>query len=94
VYRFSIHSKDKSELKAAVERYPEPVPGAQGVFYCGYNSERSFGGSAWLVQREGGNVMIDSPRFDLKLVKRIKVNPPHMRLSACSSTSGMCSALA
>ena len=55
-------------------KYPEPVEGAQGVFYCGYNSERSFGGSAWLIQREAGNVLVDSPRFDPKLVKNIKVS--------------------
>ena len=72
--RHSIHSTgDKSELKTAVDRYPEPVKGAEGVYYCGYNSEKSYGGSAWLVVREGGNVMIDSPRFDPKLVKRVKV---------------------
>lgn len=72
--RHSIHSNgDKGDLKAAVDRYPEPVKGAEGVFYCGYNSEKSYGGSAWLVVRKEGNVMIDSPRFDPKLVKRVKV---------------------
>ncbi|CAL5223898.1 g6494 [Coccomyxa viridis] len=69
---YSIHAKDHAELKEAVAKYPEPVEGAQGVFYCGYNSERSFGGSAWLIQREAGNVLVDSPRFDPKLVKNIK----------------------
>jgi len=64
-----------------VARYPEPVEGAQGVYYCGYNSERSFGGSAWLIQRESGNVMVDSPRFDPKLVKNIKVSLVHLCLS-------------
>jgi len=72
--RFSIHARENAELKEAVARYPEPVEGAQGVYYCGYNSERSFGGSAWLIQRESGNVMVDSPRFDPKLVKNIKVS--------------------
>ena len=72
--RHSIHSQgDKGDLKAAVDRYPELVKGTEGVYYCGYNSEKSYGGSAWLVAREEGNVMIDSPRFDPKLVMRIKV---------------------
>ena len=75
--RFSIHARENAELKEAVARYPEPVEGAQGVYYCGYNSERSFGGSAWLIQRESGNVMVDSPRFDPKLVKNIKVSKAH-----------------
>lgn len=72
--RHSIHSNgDKGDLKAAVDRYPEPVKGAEGVYYCGYNSEKSYGGSAWFIARKEGNVMIDSPRFDPKLVKRVKV---------------------
>ena len=75
VCRYSIHARDHAELKEAVARYPEPVEGAQGVYYCGYNSERSFGGSAWLIQRESGNVLVDSPRFDPKLVRNIKVKP-------------------
>ena len=75
--RYSIHARDHAELKEAVARYPEPVDGAQGVYYCGYNSERSFGGSAWLIQRDSGNVLVDSPRFDPKLVKNIKVSSSH-----------------
>ena len=37
----------------------------------------SFGSASWLVQREGGNVMMDSPRFDAKLLARIKVPTWH-----------------
>ena len=45
----------------------------------------SFGSASWLVQREGGNVMMDSPRFDAKLLARIKVAAWHiaMLLYAC-----------
>ena len=72
--RHSIHSKEME--KAAIERFPEPVEGAPGVFYTGYHSERSFGGAAWLItDSEAGNVLVDSPRFDPKLVSRIKVRP-------------------
>lgn len=56
-----------------MSRYPEPVAGAAGVYYCGYNSEKSYGGSAWLIQRKSGNIMIDSPRFDPKLIKNVRV---------------------
>lgn len=41
------------------------------VFYCGYHAESSFGAASWLIQRAGGNVMVDSPRFAAPLVKRI-----------------------
>ena len=57
-------------------RYPEPVQGAPDVFYCGYNSEKSYGGSAWLIRRDAGNVLVDSPRFDPKLIRNIKVHLP------------------
>ena len=46
----------------------------------------SFGSASWLVQREGGNVMMDSPRFDAKLLARIKVPPgtgPRSHVLAC-----------
>ena len=74
--RFSIHARDNAELKEAVAKYPEPVQGAPDVFYCGYNSEKSYGGSAWLIRRDDGNVLVDSPRFDPKLIRNIKVHLP------------------
>jgi glyoxylase-like metal-dependent hydrolase (beta-lactamase superfamily II) len=43
--------------------YPREVGEGSGVFDLGYCSEDSFGASAWLVVREPGNVLIDSPRF-------------------------------
>jgi glyoxylase-like metal-dependent hydrolase (beta-lactamase superfamily II) len=43
--------------------YPREVGEGSGVFDLGYCSEDSFGASAWLVVREAGNVLIDSPRF-------------------------------
>jgi len=36
---------------------------AEGVFYCGYNSERSFGANSFFVRRSGGNLLVDSPRW-------------------------------
>lgn len=44
----------------------------------------SFGSASWLVQREGGNVMMDSPRFDAKLLARIKVPAWHRGLRSCA----------
>ncbi|MBK8205878.1 MAG: MBL fold metallo-hydrolase [Planctomycetes bacterium] len=48
-----------------------PLPVEDDVFYCGYHAESSFGAASWFIQREGGNVMVDSPRFAAPLVKRI-----------------------
>lgn len=56
--------------KAAAVAYPEPVE--DGVFFCGFASRDSFGASSYLIQRPGGNVLIDSPRFARPLVNRIE----------------------
>jgi glyoxylase-like metal-dependent hydrolase (beta-lactamase superfamily II)/ferredoxin len=49
-----------------------PLPLEDDVFYCGYHAESSFGAASYFIQREGGNVMIDSPRFAAPLVKRVE----------------------
>lgn len=53
---------------------------------CCVHAELSFGGAGYLIQRPEGNVLVDVPRFNPKLVKRIKVLPHH---PACTSTVGM-----
>ena len=35
---------------------------ADGVYYCGFASEDSFGASSYLVARPGNGVLVDSPR--------------------------------
>lgn len=47
------------------------------VHYCGWASRRSFGASSYLIVRPGGaegagNVLIDSPRFNGALARRIE----------------------
>jgi len=52
-----------------VAAFPEPL--ADGVYYCGFTSEQTFGASSYLVVREGGNVMVDVPRPAAPLMKRV-----------------------
>ena len=40
-----------------------PMPIEAGVYYCGFNSPKSFGGSSYFVEQPGGNWLIDSPKF-------------------------------
>jgi glyoxylase-like metal-dependent hydrolase (beta-lactamase superfamily II)/ferredoxin len=49
-----------------------PVPVAEEVFHCGYHAESSFGAASYFIRRDGGNVMVDSPRFAGPLVKRVE----------------------
>lgn len=50
--------------------FPEPIEG--GVHYCGYNSPRSFGANSFFAKREGGNLLIDAPRWVPELARRIE----------------------
>jgi len=56
------------DIARAARAFPDPVPGVPGLYHCGYAARSSFGASSWLLVREGGNVLVDSPRFALPLV--------------------------
>lgn len=45
---------------------------APGVFLAGYASRHSFGANAWIVRREGGNLLVDGPRFVPALERAIE----------------------
>jgi glyoxylase-like metal-dependent hydrolase (beta-lactamase superfamily II)/ferredoxin len=66
----SIGTESKIDVHEAVEALPDPIAG--GVFYCGYASEDSFGAASYLVKREPGNVLVDSPRAARPLMDRIE----------------------
>jgi len=50
--------------------FPLPIDGP--VFYCGYNSPKSFGGNSYFLLRPDGNWLVDSPRFVRPLVSRLE----------------------
>jgi len=69
----SIRTETKHDLAAARSAFPIPVDG--DVFHCGYHSESSFGATSYLVVRppeRGGNVLVDSPRWNKSLVARLE----------------------
>ncbi|MDQ7038572.1 MAG: MBL fold metallo-hydrolase [Aquificota bacterium] len=49
-----------------------PIPIEDNAFLIGYASRRSYGCLSYLIVREAGNVMVDSPRFAKPVVRRIK----------------------
>lgn len=53
-------------VKQALDVFPAEIDARRlpGVFHAGYHSEDSFGATPYFITREGGNVMIDSPRFN------------------------------
>jgi glyoxylase-like metal-dependent hydrolase (beta-lactamase superfamily II)/ferredoxin len=66
----SIGTRTKLNLRAAAAAYPELID--ENVYFCGYASTNSYGGSSYLITRPEGNVLIDSPRFARTLVGRIE----------------------
>jgi glyoxylase-like metal-dependent hydrolase (beta-lactamase superfamily II)/ferredoxin len=57
----SIGSDDAR--RASEVRGDFPLQLADGVYYCGYTSPKSFGGSSYFVRHPAGNWLIDSPKF-------------------------------
>ena len=69
----SIGTTRDYDARAGVESFPERLDA--NVYFCGFTAESSFGAWSYLVVRpeeEGGNVLVDSPRFSRPLVKRIE----------------------
>ncbi|MBE7380892.1 MAG: MBL fold metallo-hydrolase [Leptolyngbya sp. SIO1E4] len=59
-----------TEMKAVQASFPLEI--ADGVYHCGYHSEKSYGAASYFIQRPEGNILIDSPRFAAPLVKRLE----------------------
>jgi glyoxylase-like metal-dependent hydrolase (beta-lactamase superfamily II)/ferredoxin len=69
----SIHTETKRDMAAARAAFPLPIEAE--VFHCGYHSEASFGAASYLIRRppeRGGNVLVDSPRWNRALVRRLE----------------------
>lgn len=69
----SIGTIEKHDAHIGIDAFPSLV--SENVYFCGFTSESSFGGWSYLIVRpeaEGGNVLVDSPRFASQLVKRIE----------------------
>jgi glyoxylase-like metal-dependent hydrolase (beta-lactamase superfamily II)/ferredoxin len=56
----SIGTEPRLDARAATASFPEPI--ADGVYDCGFTAESSYGASSYLLRRDEGNVLVDSPR--------------------------------
>jgi glyoxylase-like metal-dependent hydrolase (beta-lactamase superfamily II)/ferredoxin len=68
----SIGTTEHHDARIGIEAFPQPL--AENIYFCGYTAESSFGAWSYLIVRpetEGGNVLIDSPRFATQLSKKI-----------------------
>ena len=59
--------KDKLNLQQAMATFPLHLEA--GVYYNGFNSEKSFGANSYFIRHREGNWLIDSPRYVSHLVE-------------------------
>ncbi|HKO97508.1 MAG TPA: MBL fold metallo-hydrolase [Pyrinomonadaceae bacterium] len=68
----SIGTIEKHDAHIGIDAFPDLI--SENVYFCGFTSEASFGAWSYLIVRpesEGGNVLVDSPRFTKHLTRRI-----------------------
>jgi glyoxylase-like metal-dependent hydrolase (beta-lactamase superfamily II)/ferredoxin len=69
----SIGTVEHHDVHVGIDAFPLKI--ADNVYFCGFTAESSFGAWSYLITRpdkEGGNVLIDSPRFASQLVRKIE----------------------
>ncbi len=67
----SIGTVEKlKDIKTVHQSFPLLIE--DNVYHCGYHSESSYAATSYFIQREDGNILIDSPRFAPPLVKRLE----------------------
>src|SRR5581483_9377762 len=66
----SIGCLSGDDVKAVMNDFPLAIE--EPVFYCGFNSPKSFGGNSYFIQHPGGNWLVDSPKFLPHLVRQFE----------------------
>ncbi|MGK7940571.1 MAG: MBL fold metallo-hydrolase [Crocosphaera sp.] len=67
----SIGTVEKpNNIKDIQKQFPLLI--TENIYHCGYHSEKSFGAASYFIQRDQGNILIDSPRFSPPLVKQLE----------------------
>jgi glyoxylase-like metal-dependent hydrolase (beta-lactamase superfamily II)/ferredoxin len=66
----SIGTESRRSVREVLAGFPLAVDGP--VHHCGYHHKASFGAASYLIVREQGNVLVDSPRFARPLVDRLE----------------------
>ncbi len=66
----SIGSRGPDKPASVLDDFPLGIE--ERVFYCGFNSPKSYGGNSYFVRHPGGNWLIDSPKFLPRLVRRFE----------------------
>ena len=63
----TLHQNNASEI---LKDFPMEIEG--DVYYCGFNSAKSYGGNSYFIRHPQGNWLIDSPKFLPHLVHQFE----------------------
>jgi glyoxylase-like metal-dependent hydrolase (beta-lactamase superfamily II)/ferredoxin len=66
----SIGCLGDDDVKAVMTDFPLAIE--EPVYYCGFNSPKSYGGNSYFVRHSAGNWLIDSPKFLPRLVQQFE----------------------
>src|SRR5205823_3784392 len=66
----SIGCLGEDDVKEVMQDFPLTIE--EPVFYCGYNSPKSYGGNSYFIRHAKGNWLVDSPKFVRPLVERLE----------------------
>src|SRR3984893_10442384 len=66
----SIGTSPRVDARPGVAAFPEAIE--ENVSFCGFTSKQSFGAWSYLVERPDGNVLVDSPRAAVPLLREIE----------------------
>ena len=66
----SIGCLGDDDPKAVMGDFPLIVE--EPVFYCGFNSAKSFGGNSYFIRHPEGNWLLDSPKYLAPLVRKFE----------------------
>ncbi|NQY92962.1 MAG: MBL fold metallo-hydrolase [Campylobacteraceae bacterium] len=68
---FSIGMKEnKQNINKVANTLPLLLE--EDVYFCSYNSEKSYGANSYFIKRDKGNILVDSPRYNTPLVKALE----------------------
>jgi glyoxylase-like metal-dependent hydrolase (beta-lactamase superfamily II)/ferredoxin len=66
----SIGTLHPNQAAQAISDFPLNIE--EDVYYCGFNSPKSYGGNSYFIQHPDGNWLIDSPKFLPPLIKQFE----------------------
>lgn len=66
----SIGCEGDDDVKEVLKDFPLRIE--EPVYYCGFNSPKSYGGNSYFIRHAAGNWLVDSPKFVKPLVQQLE----------------------